>query len=306
MSATKSPGRPLDRRDFLARSAFGVGAAAAAAGIAGEAVAQAPAGGAREARAADDARTVQAHGVLTVAESKRLLARAVAQMPVVKKALRDVMVIVIKGTTNTYVAEELTGKTFAKGTYVRGKVYPAKGGRKLPEVPAVPDIVIEKGRVIENMPLADAVNKLKPGDVVIKGANALDYKNKTAGVMIGDPKGGTTGMLLPFVIARKAHLIIPVGLDKLVADDVVTTSLHMREPVETAEPLPSMFLITGEIVTEIEALKILAGVDAFQACAGGIGGAEGGVWMVWRGTPDEVEKASAIVQSIHGEPPYVG
>ena len=49
---------------------------------------------------------VQSGAILTVAESKRLIAKAVAQMPIVKNALENGMVIVIKGTTNAYVAEE--------------------------------------------------------------------------------------------------------------------------------------------------------------------------------------------------------
>ena len=60
-------------------------------------------------RAAEPAKIVQAGAVLTVAESKRLIAKAVAQMPIVKNALANGMVIIIKGTTNRYVAEEITG-----------------------------------------------------------------------------------------------------------------------------------------------------------------------------------------------------
>ena len=146
---------------------------------------------------------------------------------------------------------------------------------------------------------------MKPGDVVIKGANALDYKNKVAGVNIGDPAGGTMGIIMPYVVARKANLVIPVGLEKLVAGDVVNLSLMMREPIESLNGLQSMFLLTGEIVTELEAINILTGATAFQCSAGGIGGAEGAVWLVFRGTRAQVSKALELVGSIQGEPPYV-
>jgi len=66
-----------------------------------------------------------------------------------------------------------------------------------------------------------------------------------------------------------------------------------------------MFLLTGEIVTEIEALKILTGVTAFQAGGGGIGGAEGGVWLVFRGTREQVQKTLDLIKSIQGEPPFI-
>ena len=254
--------------------------------------------------AAEPAKIVQAQAILTVAESKRLIGKAVKEMDIVKNALANGMVIIVKGTTNAYVAEEMLGKKIAKPAFVRGRIEPQKGGKKLPNVKALPDVVLEKGKVVD-LDITEAVKKLKPGDVVIKGANALDYKNKLAGVNIGHLEGGTTGITMPYVVARKAYLVIPVGLEKLVAGDLVDLTLKMREPVETLNGLQSMFLLTGEIVTELEAVKVLTGATAFQCSAGGIGGAEGSVWLVFRGTREQVTNALKLVQSIQGEPPYV-
>jgi len=47
-----------------------------------------------------------------------------------------------------------------------------------------------------------------------------------------------------------------------------------------------------------------AGATAFQSSAGGVSGAEGAVWVVFRGTADQVKKAMDLTRSIHGEPPY--
>jgi hypothetical protein len=254
--------------------------------------------------ATEPAKIVQAQAILTVSESKRLIAQAVKEMPIVKNALANGMVIIGKGTTNAYVAEEITGKKIERAAFVRGRIQPAKGGKKLPDVKAAPDVILEKGKVVD-LPLAEAVKKLKPGDVVIKGGNALDYKNKLVGVNIGAPDAGTTGTTMPFVVARKAYLVIPIGLEKLVAGDLVDLTLKMREPVESLNGLQSMFLITGEIVTELEAINVLTGATAFQCSAGGIGGAEGSVWLVFRGTKEQVTQALKLVQSIQGEPPYV-
>jgi hypothetical protein len=266
--------------------------------------------------AAEPAKIVQSGAILTVAESKRLIGKAVAQMPIVKNALANGMVIIIKGTTNAYVAEEITGKKADHAAFVTGRIEPEKGARNLPPVKPVNHVILEKGKVVD-IPLPDAAKKLKAGDVVIKGANALDYKNKTAAINILDPSGGTTGITMPFIVARKAHLVIPVGLEKLVAGDVVDLTLKMREPVESLPApsgrssaffpgyiLPSMWLVTGEIVTELEAIKILTGATAFQSSAGGISGAEGGVWLVFRGTKEQVTKALDLVRSIQGELPY--
>ncbi|HDN67541.1 MAG TPA: hypothetical protein ENF86_01135, partial [Firmicutes bacterium] len=62
--------------------------------------------------------------VLTVAESKRLIAKGVKELEVVKRALRDGMVTVAMGTTNTYVAEELSGQRIAKFSYTTGLTLP--------------------------------------------------------------------------------------------------------------------------------------------------------------------------------------
>jgi len=248
---------------------------------------------------------VQAQVVLTPSESKTLIAKAVAEMPIVKHALANGMVIIAKGTTNTYVAEALTGTDVPHGAYVYGRTYPAKGGKQLPEIESIDEIVLIKGETQRDLALEDAVKLLKPGDVVIKGANALDYENKTAGVLIGSSTGGTSGKIMPYVVARKAHLVVPVGLEKQIAGRVLDVANKMREPVESLHDIPSMFLYTGHIVTEIEALDLLAGVSAFQAAAGGIGGAEGAVRLVCRGTREQVEKALAVVEAIQGEPPFV-
>jgi len=266
--------------------------------------------------AAEPDKIVQGGAILTVAESKRLIGKAVAQMPIVKNALANGMVIVIKGTTNAYVAEEIAGVKSNHAAFVTGRIEPEKGAKYLPKSQPVNHLIVEKGKVID-IPLADAAKKLKAGDVVIKGANALDYKNKLAAVNILDPMGGTTGLTMPIIVARKAYLIIPVGLEKLVATDIVDLTLKMREPLETlpapsgsskalfpGNNIPSMWILTGEIVTELEAIKILTGADAFQASAGGVSGAEGGVWLVFRGTRDQVKKAQDLTKSVQGEPPY--
>ena len=256
------------------------------------------------ASAAEPAPIVQAQAILTVSESKRLIAKAVAQMPIVKDALSNGMVIITNGTTNAYVAEEITGKKTEKAAFVKGKIQPAKNGKKLSEAKPVPEIILEKGKAVD-LPLSEAVKKLKPGDVVIKGANALDYKNKLAAVDIFGSSSGTTGIFMPSVVGQKAYLIIPVGLEKLVAGDLVDLTMKMREPIPSLNHVQSMFLLTGEIVTELESIHILTGATAFQCSAGGIGGAEGSVWLVFRGTQEQVSKALELVGSIQGEPPYV-
>ena len=253
----------------------------------------------------NDEGIVQAQISLTVSESKRLIAKAIAQMPIIKKAMKDGMVIIARGTTNTYVSEEILDKSIERGAFVTGKIYPKKGGKRLNPSTKLSEIILINGKADEQISYSEAVKKLKAGDVMIKGANALDNKNKTVGVYIGSSSGGTTGKFLPYVVAKKAYLVLTIGLEKLITGDLIELSNKMRDPVESLNKVPSMFLLTGEIVTEIEALKILTGVSAFQSGAGGIGGAEGGVRLVLRGSRDQVEHALNIVEGIYGEPPFV-
>jgi len=248
---------------------------------------------------------VQAQIVLTVSESKRLIAKGVAKMPIVREALKNGIVIICKGTTNTYVAEEILGKKIAHGAYVLGRTYPEKGGKRLRSVESIGEVVLVKGKHRDDLSLAEAVRMLKPGDVVIKGANALDYENKLAAVIVGSSSAGTTGKILPYVGARKAHLVIPVGLEKLVAGSPIDIVKKMREPTESLNDIPSMFLLTGHIVTELEALKLLADISAFQAAAGGVGGAEGSVRLICRGPRRKVQNALNLAEQIQGEPSFV-
>jgi hypothetical protein len=65
-----------------------------------------------------------------------------------------------------------------------------------------------------------------------------------------------------------------------------------------------MFILTNaNVVTEIQALKILAGVSAKLVAAGGIGGSEGSVVLVAEGGGPDVKRAFSIVESIKGEKP---
>jgi len=64
-----------------------------------------------------------------------------------------------------------------------------------------------------------------------------------------------------------------------------------------------MPLAGAKLVTEIEALKVLVGVQAFHAGSGGCGSSQGAVFLVSEREADAVERAIHLVESIKGEPP---
>ncbi len=242
--------------------------------------------------------------VLTVAESKRLIAKGVKELEIVKKALRDGMVTVAMGTTTTYVAEELTGQRIARFSYTTGLTLPRVSRKKLHlDIPKRPAVVFRKGKLVEGLSVDDSVGELKAGDVFIKGANALNYRERVAGILIGHPTGGTIGNAIGTLIARKVHLVIPIGLEKCIPFDIMKLSRQI--PLAPEANVTSVFPVTGVIVTEIEALETLADVRAVEVAAGGVAGAEGSVRLQIEGEKREIEKIEEILEGIYGEEEFV-
>lgn len=241
--------------------------------------------------------------VLTVAESKRLIAKAVAALPEVQKAMAEGTVVVATGTTNAYVLEELLGKRIDKRCYRSGITTPDEPEKSPePQGEKIPDAVFVKGQLDPKYDRVNAVKDMKKGDVYIKGANALDYLANMAGILIGGMDGATIGNTLGHIIGKQIHLVIPVGLEKLTYEDI--NELHMLAGDEDYEG-PRMWPITGIIVTEIEALGLLTGVDAYLYSAGGVAGAEGAVRLLVEGTDEEVQETLELIKSIKGEPRYL-
>jgi len=241
--------------------------------------------------------------VLTVAESKRLIARAVPALDLVRRALAHGTVIVCRGSTCAYVAEELTGRRLRKFSFVLGRVTPAGFDRDDLFDASLPEVVLRRGQPVEGLSLSDALAELQAGDVVIKGANALDYRAGLAANLIGHPSGGTLGAVLGVVHGRGAHLVIPVGLEKLVAGDLLATARRIDEAHADAA-VPRLWPVRGHIVTEIEALSLLCGVDAVHVASGGICGAEGAVWLRVFGSHQQVAAALRVADEVHGEPSF--
>ncbi len=240
--------------------------------------------------------------LLTVSESKRLIAKAVAQMDIVQKARKDGILVVCGGTTNGYLAEELLGETIDKRAFRYGVTAPENPERQ--EGPAASgrkDLIFRQGQIDDTVDRIGIVPDMSRGDVYIKGANALDYQRKVAGILIGNPTGGTVGGAWGRIYGSHLHLIIPVGLEKLVCHDIMEMARKTMTPEYVG---PTLYPITGIIVTEIEALKMLSGVDAELLAAGGVAGAEGAVYLYLEGDDATIQKAKAVVQSVRGEPRF--
>jgi len=239
---------------------------------------------------------------LTVSESKRLIAKGVAQADFVKEAMDHGILAVGSGSTNGYVVEEITGEVFDKRNFVVGRTVPSDyRGPKLGYTH--PDLVIRKGERL-GIRAPEILQEMGPGDVYVKGVNAMNYDRKQAAVLIGHPTGGGVGTALGTVVARRIRYLHPVGLEKNLSADLNEVADRLNKDKEGKGP--TLWVVPGDIFTEIEALKILAGVETQQVASGGIAGAEGAVWLAIHGTSQQLDRAREAIGSIQGEEPFVG
>lgn len=242
--------------------------------------------------------------VLTVAESKRLIARSLKWHPLVKTALNQGIVAVAKGTTNAYIAEELGDEGIDRALYCTGVTKPAGVGDWARTANELPDLVLREGRREEGVSATEIVHEMGPGDVFIKGANALNYDRGQAGILIGHPTGGTIGAAIGTVVARRATLLLPVGLEKNIPGDL-NDAYRLMAGVGANGSGPMLWPVTGLIHTELEAVRLVSGAQACLIGAGGVAGAEGSVRICVYGAPDQVDRAEGIIRDVQGEPPFL-
>jgi hypothetical protein len=218
-------------------------------------------------------------------------------------------VVICKGTTNAYVVEEILGREIKRTDYVTGCVVPAARQGQSPTSSKLPDVILERGRMLEGANSKEIAGKLKQHDVFIKGANAISYERGQAALLIGHPTGGTIGAVIGVLVARRVKLLIPVGLEKNIPGDLNEVASCMEEVDETARsdprPIPALWPIPGEVFTEIEAVELLTGCDVIQTAAGGIAGAEGAVRLLIEGDADQIKKAHMLISHVQGERPFV-
>lgn len=243
---------------------------------------------------------------LTSAESRRLIAKAVVQMPEMKAALETAYVILSGGTTNAYVAQELLGRDFKPGRFTAGI---NTNGLLCVTNPAdrIPfPVILHKGKEVKKT-IREALDDFHRETVVIKGANAIDPEGNV-GVITAGFDGGTVPQIIGTVTSQGLKLIVPVGLEKLVKSVKEASNSVGAKTLDYSMGADfGMFCITNATpVTEIEALKILFDVDAKHVASGGIGGSEGSVVLVITGDEPKVKAAIALLESIKGEKPAKG
>ncbi len=239
---------------------------------------------------------------LTVAEGKRLIGKGVAALPQVQRAMAEGIVVVTRSTTSGYVLEELLGEEVDRCSFVTGRTLPSAHPERGELLTGdTPEMVLRNGEVQEDTAADDLLDELRAGDVIIKSPNALDYRGRQVGYLIGAPTGGTVGRYLGPAHGRHLWFVAPCGLEKQVASDLVEASRLLMSGGDRLRG-PSLWVTPAEIVTELDAIRLLTGAQAMQIGAGGVMGAEGAAWITAYGTDAQVEAAQALVAEVHGEP----
>ena len=247
--------------------------------------------------------------VITPAAGKRLIAMATSAHPAVQKALKSGMIVIIAGTTNGYVAEEILqtigqSADFTRNRFFRGITLPPSRpttgtGRISDESQFSGDVVLIDGTWQKGKTVFDVADSLKEGDVILKGANAVDLSRQRAAILIGHPKGGTIAIALQAVTGRRVRLILPVGLEKRVTDDLDQLAAMLNAPGNRG---PRLFPVPGEVLTELDAISLLTGATARLVAGGGVCGAEGSVWLAVAGSAEQEKSAQGILKQVSAEP----
>lgn len=249
---------------------------------------------------------MQALFTLTPAESKRLIGKGIAALPEVQNAKTNGYLLVSRGSTTAYCLEEILGQKVEKERYLAGQTIRGvmcvldAGERAKP-------ITLHKGEILPVEPTSVA-DKLGPGDIVLKGGNALDAFGNVGVVMV-NPAGGTMGSFYMGMKARGLEIIYTVGLEKLIpsVEEAARYGGTMMIGKSIGCKAGLACVADGRPFTEIDALEALFDVSAVHFASGGWGGAEGAVTLIVEGPDDEVNKCMEFIEAkIKGEPALPG
>jgi hypothetical protein len=236
---------------------------------------------------------------LTVGEGKRLIAKAIMRMPEVVQARQSGRIFLKGGTTVSAIAEELTGEPMR----ISGRITPngLKGAKVLCDAPHYILVEHTGWRGLQAEELLDVVLSLGSGDVFIAGANIIDAYGGAA-LMASTPLGGNGGRILSPIMAEGITTIVTAGLEKLIPGTVEqAVRAAGRKGVELSMGAPvGLMPFFGKVVTEIDAVKLLAPVECQVVGRGGIGGAEGSVTVAVSGEAGDVRSVFRLAAELKG------
>ncbi|MFW6265103.1 MAG: hypothetical protein ACOC3B_03265 [Bacillota bacterium] len=246
--------------------------------------------------------------LITPAAGKRLIAKSMLSIPSIQEALKKRTIVIIAGTTNGYVAEELLNSIdqadeFSRERFFRGVNLPpgytlSEMGRLDDESKFPGDVVIEKGKLIKGKTIFDLADNVEKGDIIIKGANAVNIEDEQAALYIGHPAAGTILPTYQTVFGKRVELYLPAGLEKRITGNINKIAGKLNSQQASG---PRYMPINGNIITELQAINLISGAKAEIVAGGGICGAEGCYWIAVSGSPEQIQIADKVIDSIKYE-----
>lgn len=252
--------------------------------------------------------------VLTPAESKKLIAKAIAKLDVVRQAVKEGMVVLHPSSSTYFIFEELTGVKPMTNHWVCGVVAPrgmcvemamAFGGQSTQGTEYDPGELgglwaIKQGKMVAENTTSRLMEHMTAQDVYIKGVNALD-NNGNVGILCGER--GALGIIFSAWKKKRFNLVFPVGLEKLIPVSIHEAAMEAKQSkYEYGMGLPAGLFPCpkGTTITEVDAIKALSGATAIPIASGGLGGAEGATTLIIKGTKRQVERAIKFVEQSKG------
>jgi hypothetical protein len=251
---------------------------------------------------------------VTPDEAKVLIARAVVKLDVVTRAREHGLIVIHPSSSTVPVVEELASG-LPPGLWALGMIRPkglcislerqeaAKTGNQLGGDPLLfrYSWVLRRGVLDRPQELGALLAEMGPGDVYVKGCNAIDPAGRAA-VLWASPKAGTVGLVLAAQRRRGFTMVLPVGLEKLIPGSVDNAAREVRygQIRYSLGQRCGLVPVSGETMHEARALETLFAVKCHVIAAGGIGGGEGSTVLLIKGQDHAVKAAYHYVRQIKG------
>lgn len=240
---------------------------------------------------------------LTVQAGKWMIAEAIARMDCVQEALRRGTLVLKAGTTTSCLSWLLTGRHLR----LCGRITPRGAVANLQESTAPHTVLLScEGETSLDGRERDGILALGPEGVLVTGANLIDCAGNAA-MLAGSPGAGSYGVALGAIMAEGMRVLIAAGTEKLTPGTIhAAVEQSQRKGLAASQGMAcGLVPVTGTVITEVDAIRMLAPVEVVLMGKGGIYGAEGGsLLQVW-GEDKDVDRIWAMAEQC-GEYPVSG
>ncbi|GAB4114128.1 MAG: hypothetical protein Kow00103_07290 [Candidatus Caldatribacteriota bacterium] len=234
---------------------------------------------------------------LTVNAGKWIIAKAISELGCIKESLSNGKLILFGGTTVSALAEILFGKALRLSGRVstRGTVTAFQKKREVPHT-----MLFTQGKIYDlerDVEVQKLLQSIEKSDVVVSGANGYDV-NGNAFLMAGTYGLGDRINLLAPIHTEGAKVLIAVGLEKLIPGSTLEAikCSGRNSSIWSMGASVGLVPLVGEIINEIEAIKILFGIKPVVIGRGGIQGAEGSSTFVAQGERETLQRLISLIE----------